>query len=104
MGRLRSWSTDPVDSIVYTHGHVDHVGGSGAFAAQAGAAGHAAPRVIGHEAVAPRFERYRMTNGYNVDINQRQFGGVSKRSGVGVGGLDGQALEVVLAIERSREH
>jgi len=83
---LRTWSTDRVDSIVYTHGHVDHVGGSGAFAAQAEAAGHAPPRVIGHEAVAPRFERYRMTNGYNVDINQRQFGGVSKRSGVGVGG------------------
>ena len=83
---LRTWSTDRVDSIVYTHGHVDHVGGSGEFAAQAEAAGHAPPRVIGHEAVAPRFERYRMTNGYNVDINQRQFGGVSKRSGVGVGG------------------
>jgi len=59
---LRTWSTDRVDSIVYTHGHVDHVGGSGAFAAQAEAAGHAPPRVIGHEAVAPRFERYRMTN------------------------------------------
>lgn len=84
---LRTWSSDPVDSIVYTHGHVDHVGGSGAFAAHADAAGHAPPRVIGHEAVAPRFERYRMTNGYNVDINRRQFGGVSKRSGVGVGGL-----------------
>lgn len=83
---LRSWSTDAVDSVVYTHGHVDHVGGSGAFRAQADAAGHAAPRVIGHEAVAARFERYRATNGYNIDINQRQFGGISKRTGLEVGG------------------
>ena len=83
---LRTWSTDAVDSVVYTHGHVDHVGGSGAFAAQAEAAGHRAPRVIGHEAVAPRFERYRATNGYNIDINQRQFGGISKRTGLEVGG------------------
>ena len=83
---LRTWSADPVNSIVYTHGHVDHVGGSGAFAAHAAANGHAAPKVIGHEAVVPRFERYRATNGYNIDINQRQFGGVSKRTGLEVGG------------------
>lgn len=30
---LRAWSTDPVDTIVYTHGHADHVGGSGALLA-----------------------------------------------------------------------
>ena len=42
---LRSWSDDAVDSIVYTHGHLDHVGGSGAFAADADARGHAKPRV-----------------------------------------------------------
>lgn len=83
---LRSWSTAPIESLVYTHGHLDHVGGSGAFAAQAEAAGHPAPRVIGHEAVATRFERYRATNGYNIDINMRQFGGISKRTGLEVGG------------------
>lgn len=83
---LRTWSDAPVDTIVYTHGHVDHVGGSGAFAAHAEASGHAAPGVIGHEAVAARFERYNATNGYNIDINQRQFGGVSKRNGLEVGG------------------
>lgn len=82
---LRTWSLDPVHSIVYTHGHVDHVGGSGAFAAHAVANGHAAPKVIGHEAIVARFERYRATNGYNIDINQRQFGGVSQRTGLAVG-------------------
>jgi len=74
---LRSWSTDAVDSIVYTHGHLDHVGGSGAFAADAQDRGHGLPRVIGHEALPPRFARYRETSGYNRVINLRQFGGAA---------------------------
>lgn len=93
---LRTWSTDRVETIVYTHGHVDHVGGSGAFAADAAAAGHRRPRVVGHEAVAARFERYRTTNGYNLDINRRQFGGVSRRSGLSAGGTDQFLHESVL--------
>src|SRR6187397_2472220 len=32
---IRGWSTAPFSHVVYTHGHVDHVGGSGAFAADA---------------------------------------------------------------------
>jgi len=74
---LRTWKSNPVDSIVYTHGHLDHVGGSGAFAADADDAGHGPPRVIGHEAIGPRFARYRTTSGYNRVINLRQFGGAA---------------------------
>ncbi|MEM9204054.1 MAG: alkyl sulfatase dimerization domain-containing protein [Actinomycetota bacterium] len=72
---LRSWSNEQIDTLVYTHGHVDHVGGSGAMAADAAAHGHRPIRVVGHEAVAARFERYERTSGYNTDINMRQFGG-----------------------------
>ena len=32
---LRRWSDQPVIHLVYTHGHLDHVGGSGAFVADA---------------------------------------------------------------------
>ena len=70
---MRSWSDEPVHSIVYTHGHRDHVGGAPAWLADASAHGHARPSVVAHEAVAPRLDRYDLTNGYNAIINQRQF-------------------------------
>jgi alkyl sulfatase BDS1-like metallo-beta-lactamase superfamily hydrolase len=73
---LRRWSEAPVHTIVYTHGHVDHVGGAGAFVQDGQRRGHAAARVVGHENVVKRFERYARTNGYNVAINRRQFGNV----------------------------
>jgi glyoxylase-like metal-dependent hydrolase (beta-lactamase superfamily II) len=72
---LRGWSSAPVHTVVYTHGHVDHVGGAGAVVAEALDAGRAAPTVIAHEAVTERFARYRLTRGYNGWINARQFGG-----------------------------
>jgi alkyl sulfatase BDS1-like metallo-beta-lactamase superfamily hydrolase len=71
---LRGWADDPIHSLVYTHGHVDHVGGSGHFVRDGEARGHDAPQVIGHEAVEARFERYRATDGWNLAINARQFG------------------------------
>lgn len=73
---LRTWTTDPFNALVYTHGHADHVGGSVAFAANAQSLGHNAPRVIGHKNVQRRFDRYRATDPWNRLINARQFGGV----------------------------
>lgn len=75
LASLRGWSADPVGTIVYTHGHVDHVGGAAAVLAEAAAAGRPAPEVIAHQAVPDRFTRYRATRGYNGWINARQFGG-----------------------------
>ena len=49
---LRRWADDPIHTLVYTHGHVDHVGGSGALVADGRERGHADPRVVGHENVA----------------------------------------------------
>jgi len=70
---MRSWSSDPVDTIVYTHGHRDHVGGAPAFIADAESRGFRRPTVVAHEAVGERLDRYDLTNGYNAIINQRQF-------------------------------
>ncbi len=72
---IRGWNDSPFNSVVYTHGHSDHVGGIGAFNGDAQAKGRAL-QVIGHENVAPRFARYRYTNDWNVAINARQFGGI----------------------------
>ncbi len=68
---ITGWTSSPVSHLVYTHGHADHVGGSVAFDAA-----FDDMVVVGHENVARRFERYRDTNGWNVLINARQFGGV----------------------------
>ncbi|MDP1803787.1 MAG: MBL fold metallo-hydrolase, partial [Acidimicrobiales bacterium] len=83
---LRGWSGEPVSHLVYTHGHVDHVGGSGFFVADAEARGHARPQVVAHEAVGDRFDRYRRTNGWNLAINQRQFGWLPRSGNLGIGG------------------
>ncbi len=76
---IRGWRRDRFHSLIYTHGHLDHVGGCGAFMADAESAGHERPRVVGHENVPRRFDRYDFTDGYNVTINQRQFGQFSRR-------------------------
>ena len=74
---IRSWSKARLDTAVYTHGHVDHVFGVPPFAQEAKERGWPGPRVIGHEAMPARFQRYILTAGYNSIINSRQFGGVA---------------------------
>lgn len=65
---LAGWTGgDRVHTIVYTHGHIDHVGGAGALRDE-----HTV--VVAHENVPVRFDRYDLTNGYNAAINVRQFG------------------------------
>ena len=84
IGALRAWSDDPVHTLAYTHGHVDHVGGGQAFNLEARERGHREPRIVGHENVAPRMQRYQRTHGYNRAINTRQFG----RGGRSRGGME----------------
>jgi alkyl sulfatase BDS1-like metallo-beta-lactamase superfamily hydrolase len=76
---VRSWRDDRFNTIVYTHGHLDHVGGCGAFIAEAASRGDPRPTVTGHENVPKRFDRYNLTNGYNQIINERQFGQFRRR-------------------------
>jgi alkyl sulfatase BDS1-like metallo-beta-lactamase superfamily hydrolase len=66
---LRGSTNQPAHTAVWTHGHVDHCFGVEHYEQEAGK--HV--RVIAHEAVPRRFERYRLTRGYNTAINARQF-------------------------------
>src|SRR4029079_16343719 len=70
---LRGWRSDRLDTALFTHGHIDHCFGVELYEADAEAHGWAPPRVVAHEAIAARFERYVETAGYNGIINQRQF-------------------------------
>jgi alkyl sulfatase BDS1-like metallo-beta-lactamase superfamily hydrolase len=70
---VRGWTDLPLDTAVYTHGHIDHVFGLGPYEEEAAAAGRSAPRVVAHELVPARFDRYKLTLGYNSVINARQF-------------------------------
>ena len=67
---VRGWSPRALHTAVYTHGHVDHVFGVPRWEAEA----ETAARVVAHEAVPARFDRYRLTAGWNAKINARQFG------------------------------
>ena len=73
LDHLRRWRDAPVDTIVYTHGHVDHVGGARVFLDDAAERKRPPPTVVAHDAVVRRFDRYDLTRDYNEIINGRQF-------------------------------
>ena len=71
--QIRSWTASALNTAVYSHGHIDHVFGVAVFEEEAKAKGWTPPRVIAHEALSRRFDRYKLTAGFNEIINQRQF-------------------------------
>jgi glyoxylase-like metal-dependent hydrolase (beta-lactamase superfamily II) len=78
--RVRDWRSARLGTAVYTHGHIDHVFGLGPYEAEAAERGWPAPHVIAHRDVPRRFDRYRLTAGYNGVINARQFNlGLARR-------------------------
>lgn len=70
---IRRWSGQRLHIAIYSHGHIDHVFGVPIFEEEAASKGWAPPRVVAHEALPGRFDRYIETAGYNTIINQRQF-------------------------------
>jgi alkyl sulfatase BDS1-like metallo-beta-lactamase superfamily hydrolase len=71
--QVRGWSASHLNLAVYSHGHIDHVFGVGTFESESAANGWPHPRVVAHEALPLRFDRYIKTAGYNGVVNQRQF-------------------------------
>src|SRR5699024_5484473 len=52
---VRSVTSAPLHTVVYTHGHIDHAFGLSAFLEEAG---ENRPRIIAHENLVQRFRRY----------------------------------------------
>jgi alkyl sulfatase BDS1-like metallo-beta-lactamase superfamily hydrolase len=70
---VRAIDPAPVHAAIYTHGHADHACGMPPFLEEARGKGWARPRIVGHRAVAARFDRYTATAEWNAQINARQF-------------------------------
>ncbi len=70
---LRTWDASPLNTAIYSHGHIDHVFGVPVFEQEARDNGWQQPQVVAHEALPARFDRYVLTAGYNEVVNQRQF-------------------------------
>src|ERR1051326_6313364 len=70
---VRAIDPAPVDAAIYTHGHADHACGTPPFLSEARDKGLPRPRIVGHRAVAARFDRYKATAEWNAQINARQF-------------------------------
>jgi alkyl sulfatase BDS1-like metallo-beta-lactamase superfamily hydrolase len=71
---LREETTQIISTVIYTHGHVDHIGIK-PYLDECDKKNWKKPRIIGHEAIKSRFERYKLTNSWNGSINLRQFRG-----------------------------
>ena len=71
--KIRSFTDKPFHTIIFSHGHRDHSGGVGAFLADAEQKGHPKPRIIAHENVIKRFDKYRMLWGRRAYISALQF-------------------------------
>jgi alkyl sulfatase BDS1-like metallo-beta-lactamase superfamily hydrolase len=67
-GIVRGFSTRPLHTAIWTHGHVDHCFGVELYDAEGSRA-----RVVGHQALPARLDRYALTRGWNGCINSRQF-------------------------------
>ena len=72
--RLRSWDSGPIHTVIFTHGHVDHVMGAFLFEEEAKKRNHPKIRFVGQRNMPARFARYIASAGFNTNINGRQFG------------------------------
>ena len=72
-GLRANYSEAPIEAIIYTHGHVDHVTGAEAIIAEAQKGGDRRPHIFAHRDLPRRFDRYRLLAAQNDHINRIQF-------------------------------
>jgi alkyl sulfatase BDS1-like metallo-beta-lactamase superfamily hydrolase len=74
VAKIREVTQEPFAFLIYSRGHGEHAFGTEAFIADAMKRGFPRPKIWAHEDVADRFERYRLTRGWQTFVNRRQFG------------------------------
>jgi len=67
LSAVRDWSDLPIHTVIYTHGHADHVTAMRTLLDRG-----ERPVIVGHEHVVARFARYRETHAFNQTVNRRQ--------------------------------
>jgi glyoxylase-like metal-dependent hydrolase (beta-lactamase superfamily II) len=70
---MRKHTHLPVDSIVVTHGHVDHCLGVAHYIQDNIDRGFARPRVIGHHSLRERIDKNKLLEGHRIATDKRQF-------------------------------
>ncbi len=70
---IRERTEAPVNTIIYTHGHFDHAYNMRPLFDDAEMRSHPKPRIIAHEAVLRRFERYQKLYGHHQHINRIEY-------------------------------
>jgi alkyl sulfatase BDS1-like metallo-beta-lactamase superfamily hydrolase len=70
---IRKRTQAPIHTIIYTHGHMDHVWGVAPLLTDAQERGHPKPRIVAQELVPKRFDRYQRLRGQHEYINRIQF-------------------------------
>jgi len=83
LAALRTWDDGAIQTVIYTHGHLDHVGGSGILLEEAESRGRPRPQFWAHRNVLRRLARYRAMPGWTALVNRRQFGWLAERSRIG---------------------
>lgn len=64
--KIKSVTEQPVKYLIYTHGHVDHVGGASVFTNEGA-------KIIAHRNVINRLDKYQELDKFHYLINKRQF-------------------------------
>ncbi|MFX0099624.1 MAG: alkyl sulfatase dimerization domain-containing protein [Candidatus Hodarchaeota archaeon] len=70
---IRSVTSQRLNTAIFTHGHVDHIASVERYIKEAKKRDWTPPKVIAHELVPKRFDRYRESAPWNDYINGRQF-------------------------------
>ncbi|MGM0901248.1 MAG: alkyl sulfatase dimerization domain-containing protein [Bacillota bacterium] len=66
LDKIKTVTEQPIKYLIYTHGHIDHVGGASVFK-KAGA------KIIAHRNVINRLDKYQELDKFHYLINKRQF-------------------------------